>query len=274
MLVCLLGIACKFIQTPWPFVGMIAILLLGTRNQGFLAILLLTIGILFAALHFRVFQLFMELHKTTARMRLLAEDPNPIEDIDSGILLVASEQIHGSIFSHSVVLIYEHNEKGSKGVILNQQMKGAAEQQEACPDFQTFCIQLRSAKLSPLHFFGGPVGLPGEGASQEIVVFHSLPSVQGSREISLKNKFQGTEKLFVGGKIGDILKESSKSVEIQPLLIFHGISTWGPGQLDGEVRSGAWGYRMASPNDILHVAMQTEDGSWAENYEKANWFKE
>ena len=60
----------------------------------------------------------------------------------------------------------------------------------------------------PMHFFGGPVGLPGEGARQEILALHGFGSIPGSKEIHFK--CPDARKVYFGGKLGDVLEEANQ----------------------------------------------------------------
>lgn len=43
------------------------------------------------------------------------------------------------------------------------------------------------------------------------------------------------------------------------VLVFHGVSTWVPGQIEGEIRSGLWGYiRRATFDDIRDASQVSE----------------
>jgi putative AlgH/UPF0301 family transcriptional regulator len=45
------------------------------------------------------------------------------------------------------------------------------------------------------------------------------------------------------------------------VLIFHGISTWAEGQLEGEIRAGAWAFTSATNDDVISAAI-TPDQVW------------
>ena len=40
---------------------------------------------------------------------------------------------------------------------------------------------------------------------------------------------------------------------MSPVFVFHGIATWGEGQLEGEIRAKAWAYGDAEYNDLIHA---------------------
>lgn len=180
-----------------------------------------------------------------------------------GILLFASNAIRGSIFSRSVVFILEHTPmRGSQGVILNQRMQSRLE--------RDCFIESRSGKrghsrmvdcdddegdvfTGPVHLFGGPVGLPGEGPAKErLVTLHTFDSVRGSRYIQLQG--EPNEKIYFGGVMSDVLREANRTNSDEyPVYIFHGISAWSPGQLESEVQSGAWNTRSVTYDELLDL---------------------
>ena len=271
---CLLFVFYGVIEPPWPHLAIFAIILLGSRSQGVLAIILLLTGMLLAALHLRGLSMFMQLHDTIKGTELPIRSSTSMHSIHAGMLLVASENIHGSIFSQSIVLVYQHNRSGSRGVILNQQMAMDPEHENGCvtSGLHSDCRITGATTFDkmPMHFFGGPVGLPGEGARQEILALHGFGSIPGSKEIHFK--CPDARKVYYGGKLGDVLEEANQVKDESPLMIFHGISTWGPGQLEGEIKSGAWGYRIASCNDIfVSLSKEQSEEVWSPNYRRVKW---
>lgn len=174
------------------------------------------------------------------------------------------------------------------------------------------------------HRLGGPVGMPGEGARQELAVVHSVGGIDGATTVILGDEV--TPSVYIGGRLTDVLEIGKKmcndagdreemkkkyshehsrrggsvggfgsvvgnsfkrssihsrfptpnelkqannnnnnnnnnneeedgrwvSCSDDPsVLVFHGISTWAEGQLEGEIRSGAWAYGDASFEDIM-----------------------
>ena len=268
--VCLLFLVYGFVEPPWPHLALFAIILLGTRSQGIFAGVLLMVGIFLAALHLRGLKMFMQLHESKG-MSISFMKPMPIGDLGPGTVLVASEKIKGSIFSQSIVLVYQYNASGSTGVILNQRMQSHS--RHNCESTMVDCNTGHDDVHDeyPRHFFGGPVGLPGEGATQEITVLHGLTTVRDSREIQLASMDQ---KLYYGGKIGDVLEEANKTTyeqESVPVLIFHGISTWSSGQLEREISAGAWGYKKATYEDILDFTHSNNDKMWKTLCGEVKW---
>lgn len=247
----------------------------------------------------------------------------PIPGLGPGTLLVASDELENSIFRNSVVLIYEHDQFGARGVILNQPLSGPpsdtlpADQNATMKHHGPMNNTKRSKTHVPehnnnegastvvLHRLGGPVGMPGEGARQIMAVLHSVSGIDGAVPV-LDNKDSAVPPVYQGGRLNDVLEGSKLKLEnaaaaaagasaaarqgerkgslikgtfrgstprkkecpggclaevISPVFVYHGIATWGEGQLEGEIRARAWSYGEAKFSDVLHAA---PDRQWDE----------
>jgi putative AlgH/UPF0301 family transcriptional regulator len=155
------------------------------------------------------------------------------------------------------------------------------------------------------HRLGGPVGMPGEGARQEITVVHSVPGIEGASLVLLGDG--SIPSVYIGGMLTDVLERGKKTLcndvesrsrskverkkndengkdederksgggdgssgntnteeyksdglacEDGPreILVFHGIATWTEGQLEGEIRAGAWAYGDATYDDVMKAS--------------------
>ena len=133
--------------------------------------------------------------------------------------------------------------------------------------------------------------MPGEGVRQEIAVLHSVGGIDGATPVLLGDG--NTPQVYIGGRLADVLEigkeicnDALKTKSIlhrirggkkenmdngggstgsgstgkirlcdgPAVLVFHGISTWAEGQLEGEIRAGAWAYGDATAEDILAAA--------------------
>lgn len=141
----------------------------------------------------------------------------------TGRLLVAvpreaDEVAEDDLFDRSVVLLLHHDEDGAHGVVLNRPLD--AEVDAVLPGWQDHVT-------SPGALFqGGPVGLDSA---------LGLVSMPGDDE-SL-----GLKRLFRGVGLVDLDAPPTVVVpEIAALRIFAGHSGWEAGQLEAEIRQGAW----------------------------------
>ena len=157
-------------------------------------------------------------------------------------LLVAMPQLQDPNFHRTVILLIEHNEEGSFGLVLNRPTDVIAV--EICasldvswcgdPGFQIRC--------------GGPVQ-PDSGW-----VVSGVAEPGFDRELSE----------VVDGVHCTSSIEALRSVAIsQPknLRLFLGYTGWGPGQLDAELAHGAWLTAPVSAQSIFEIQ---DDRLWAQ----------
>ena len=72
----------------------------------------------------------------------------------------------------------------------------------------------------------------------------SVPPSESSSSVS-----PGQERAIPSFSHGPLLPFNPASVLVQ---VFHGISAWDPGQLQGEITRGLWGIGEATANDVFH----------------------
>lgn len=241
---------------PWPHLALLALVILGSRSHGLLAVALLTAGTMVALLHAKGMRLMMHIDDTGRLGLTVVRHGLPIQGVGVGTILVATDELDRSVFRRSVVYIYQHSSStGSSGVILNQPMHGPPSGGIAPSNtsIANKTVQPTASKktASPQHFLGGPVGMPGEGARQEIIVLHTVPGVEGAVPLQLQSSTPAL-KVFLGGRLADVLELSNESpFKCASINVYHGISTWAEGQLEGEIRAGAWAYGQGTGDDIL-----------------------
>jgi len=138
---------------------------------------------------------------------------------EKGIFLVATAGMQDPRFRRSVVLLLEHGENGTLGLIVNKVTEISLPQ--VLPDLKD------SGQESNLLFFGGPVGLDGilfltRNAEPPERAEHVMEDVYYSGDRNLLKEF---------------LKQNKGAAELR---IFLGNSGWSPGQLAAEIAEGAW----------------------------------
>jgi len=154
-----------------------------------------------------------------------------------GLVLVSEPFAPDSIFSRSVVLLAEHNEKGTVGFILNKPLNKKLSQ--LSEEFGNFDIKVS---------LGGPVG------NKNIYYLHTYgEKIPGSIKI--------IKDLYWGGdfKILQVLIESG-SIDEKKIRFFIGYSGWSEKQLDDEIKKDFW---LVSDIDIETIM----------NYDKEIWNK-
>ena len=135
--------------------------------------------------------------------------------LTSGALLLASPGMHETTFDRTVIFLLEHDESGSMGLVLNRPSDMLVS--DALPDFG------RLANPDRL-YLGGPVE---EGTALVLAepVDPAAPDMH-----------------FMHNGIGllDLATDRDPAFHIQRARVFSGYAGWGPRQLEGELRGGAW----------------------------------
>lgn len=148
-----------------------------------------------------------------------------------GRLLLSEPFLGDSYFGRSVVLLAEHNEEGSFGIVLNKPI--ADPFNEIVKDFPDF-----EGKL----FVGGPV------ETESLFFVHTLgDAIEGSLEIG--------SGLYWGGDI-EIVKEMILLNAITPddIRFSVGYSGWSPNQLNDELKRNSWLVSKGLNKNILKIA--------------------
>ena len=138
---------------------------------------------------------------------------------EKGTFLVATTGMQDPRFRRSVVLLLEHGENGTLGLIVNKVTEISLPQ--VLPELKD------SGQESNLLFFGGPVGLDGilfltRNAEPPERAEHVMEDVYYSGDRNLLKEF---------------LKQNKGAGELR---VFLGNSGWSPGQLAAEIAEGAW----------------------------------
>lgn len=144
-----------------------------------------------------------------------AADPEA-ERPAAGRFLVATEQIRGSIFQHSVVLLLSYAEDGAMGLVVNHRTELALHEfvKGAAPDAGAL-------------YLGGPV----ERGSVLVLLRSGSPPERAVRVAG---------DLFVTVDPAILLDLSGNPDATRHLRVYTGYAGWGPGQLDAEIARGDW----------------------------------
>eukprot|EP00586_Coscinodiscus_wailesii_P000422 CAMPEP_0172487750 /NCGR_PEP_ID=MMETSP1066-20121228/16958_1 /TAXON_ID=671091 /ORGANISM="Coscinodiscus wailesii, Strain CCMP2513" /LENGTH=322 /DNA_ID=CAMNT_0013254557 /DNA_START=201 /DNA_END=1169 /DNA_ORIENTATION=- len=179
--------------------------------------------------------------------RTLIDDEHwahPIEHIEPGCVLLATERLRG-IFRQAVVLVIDHSdEMGSIGIIINRPLPGNLQKIASETPFNINTdMKLAFGKASVS--YGGPV-MP-----EEYSILHGFGGVEGSKKVS--------PGVFVGGSkelMNEVWTDLFNPTEA---LFVKGNSAWMPNELTQEVRRGVWYPASVSAGFILRHA---QDGSY------------
>jgi putative transcriptional regulator len=140
----------------------------------------------------------------------------PVSDSLAPGLLIAMPQLNDPNFARSVVLLLEHNEDGSFGVVINNPIPAAVTLQS--PDGEPIPVVANV-------FLGGPVAP------------HVCMVVHGSAWAS-----ERTQTIVEGLCVSEPSVSMPQLVEQStvPFRFIMGYAGWGPGQLQAELAEGAW----------------------------------
>lgn len=145
-----------------------------------------------------------------------------------GRLLISEPFMGDYYFGRSVILLAEHNEEGSFGVILNKPV--SAKFNEVLKDFPDFDAPM---------YLGGPV------ETDSLFYIHTLgEQIEGATEI--------LDGLYWGGDI-EVLKELIllKKIDSKDVRFFIGYSGWGAEQLNTELKRNSWVITRSSKKRVL-----------------------
>jgi putative transcriptional regulator len=152
----------------------------------------------------------------------------------TGRLLVATPRLADPNFDRAVVLLLDHDARGSVGVVLNRPTRiGVGDVLEPWAAL---------AGAPQVVFEGGPVSLE---SALGVAVVPGEPDAAGDAALLGWRR--------VHGAIGLVDLETPPELlaaELGSLRIFAGYSGWGPGQLEKELRGGAWYVVESEPGDV------------------------
>jgi putative transcriptional regulator len=154
-----------------------------------------------------------------------------------GVFLVAKPSIDGGPFWQSVVLLLDHGDGGTLGVIVNRATEVSLSQ---------VLSGLDKDSADPELHFGGPVGLDGL-----LFLFQTEKPPKDAKSVLHGVFYSGDREL-----LGKLLKSKGDRVKV-----FVGHSGWAPGQLQGEILRGSW---TLAPADPFTVFQKSPDAIWPE----------
>ncbi|MBF0270187.1 MAG: YqgE/AlgH family protein [Alphaproteobacteria bacterium] len=175
-------------------------------------------------------------------------DPSPYH---SGKLLVARPGMSPNLFSHSIVLLMNHDEQGAFGFILNRP-GGEAKLADLLRDLDQKLPDPMPANPSLGMYLGGPVEIG------TLYLLHSadLPSRD---TITAAGRYVLSKPLETMGRMA----ESGQSPKHAILLL--GYSGWGAGQLESEIERGDW--EIIDPSDDLVFSGQAGE-AWQRAWDR------
>lgn len=145
-----------------------------------------------------------------------------------GRLLLSVPFLNDFFFGRSVILLTEHNQDGSAGLIINKPLHTKIN--TAIKDFPEFNARL---------FLGGPV------ENKALFYLHTVGELLPGSLPVMKN-------LYWGGDY-EALKQLIAEKMIKPgeIRFFVGYSGWSPKQLNNELKQNSWLVTTATPSYVM-----------------------
>jgi putative transcriptional regulator len=137
----------------------------------------------------------------------------------SGTMLIASRDLRDPNFSQSVILLFEHNEGGSMGVVINRPTRISAH--EALPQIEG--LDRYEGKV----YFGGPVDV-----GTMVLLFRASEAPQGATRV--------LGDVYVARGAAVLAKLVEQGLDGVALRLYAGYAGWHAGQLDMEIARGGW----------------------------------
>ncbi len=149
-------------------------------------------------------------------------------EIAQGHLLVATPKLPDPNFSKAVVLLVQHGENGSLGVVLNRPTEQTIEEiWQQVSDVP--CSDKRQVNV------GGPVAGP-------------LMAVHSAKHLAEIEVVPGVYFSAQKGNLDELVQQQ----EEHRFKIFLGHAGWGGGQLEGELKQGAWLTTLATVDYVFY----------------------
>jgi putative transcriptional regulator len=171
----------------------------------------------------------------------------PVSKFLKGKLLLDGGGLQGSFFHRTVVLICQHDAEGAMGLILNK-ASGSNVGEMIAADLPGL---LKEQQL----FLGGPV------QPAALSFLHSdefVPHANVMPNLNLGHSLEGLVDL------GDSYSSTQK------MKIFAGYAGWSPGQLEDEIKRGAW---LIHPASIELVFGDKPEQLWKKILQGKGWEK-
>lgn len=168
---------------------------------------------------------------------------------ESGCVLVARpEEVYDGYFSRSVVLLLSHGSDGTFGLCLNKPLASnlaSVPTDSSSPIGEAFQTAKAECFAENSLLSGGPVN------EESLIMLHGA---------NLASASQVTDGVYCGGLLGAIVAVRSGQLKSRQCRFFSGYSAWSGGQLEGEIKRGAWHLAATSEKYILEYNLPTESG--------------
>ena len=160
----------------------------------------------------------------------------------AGQFLVATPEMGDPRFAETIIYMINHDERGAMGLVINSPVaKGPLSDL-----FKALGRELKATEKNVILHYGGPV------EPERLYVLHS-------------SEYSGKSTSMVGPGVavsGDpaVLEDIAQGKGPRQSLLIFGYAGWAPGQLEGEIKAGAWFSIPADPALIFDSDAETKWG--------------
>ena len=152
--------------------------------------------------------------------------------VRAGTLLLANTELLEPTFRRSVIYVVEHNDGGTRGVVLNRPSETAV--YNVLPQWTDLCAKPKTM------FIGGPVKRDSALCLGTLRVGADAGDTAGLRHVA--------------GRIVMVDLDADPELiatVVEGVRVFAGYSGWTIGQLEGEIERNDWIVLSALPSDVL-----------------------
>ncbi len=156
----------------------------------------------------------------------------PYSTIQEGTFLIATPGIETGLFFRSVVLIVEHSQQGTFGLIINKPLKVELPQEIInIASLANPFVELRA---------GGPL------QTNQLLLLHTASSYENQQMLEL------CKGVSLGGDLA-FLQQAMADEHGPRLLLCFGYASWGAGQAEREFLDGSWLLHPATEQHVFDI---------------------
>lgn len=178
--------------------------------------------------------------------RTVALNLRPLAAPKTGALLVASRDMPDPRFQRAVILLLEHNEEGTLGLIINRPTEVKLPDTGSAPGSAAAGLNL---------YFGGPVA-----THQPLLLMRGKPDSARLNHV-FGDVYWGSGRLVLEWLFGH-------TPSFDAMRVYLGHAGWAPGQLRAELAAGSWELFEATPEIVFRPDLDT---LWQELIEQSQW---
>lgn len=140
-----------------------------------------------------------------------------MKDLKAGVYIKSTEELMGSFFENTTILIVKHNEEGTVGFVSNKSFGKSLHE----------LIEFNHSKPFPL-MDGGPVD------RDHLFVLHKRPDLIEGGELICNG-------LYMGGNMEQVIQAiNANGANQDQIQVFIGYCGWDLGELEAEIEEGSW----------------------------------